>query len=515
MSITESSKSAGVPAAMSVAPNAPPSAESTSRDSRSLSRRPPPLSPVAYSETSMPSLRLARSSRRVRAIALALLAACVATILLMALAPWQQSALGVGAVIAFAPLERQQVVEAPVKGRLLRWGDNIHENAHVDKGQLIAEIQDIDESFSGRLQQQLVNSQQTVVAARQQLAASQQAREAALHILESYEAQVRAYGTVKSETIAAQDAYIEMALKKMHAEEQQLTEYEAAIPQLEAEFHRLEQLHAEGNVALQKVQEVQRKLTEANAKVSRAQAYVAAAKAELDGKTRERSAKAEKAQVDIDYAEAALRKARGDAAKAEGDVAKVRQELNKAEKEVLEMEVKVARQDNQVVRAPFDGIIVRITPSLGAEILKEGDALCTIVPDTKDRAVQIWLDGNDAPLVERGQKVRLQFEGWPAVQFAGWPSVAVGTFGGEVNSVDATDDGKGKFRVLVRPDASDAPWPNERYLRQGVRANGWVLLNRVPLWYEFWRRLNGFPPVVSGNEPAGKDEKSKPPKLPK
>ena len=98
------------------------------------------------------------------------------------------------------------------------------------------------------------------------------------------------------------------------------------------------------------------------------------------------------------------------------------------------------------------------------------------------------------------EKVRLQFEGWPAVQFVGWPSVAVGTFGGTVAFVDQTDNGKGKFRIVVVPDEDDDPWPEHRYLRQGVRANGWVLLNEVSLGFELWRQFNGFPPVVPVDE---------------
>jgi hypothetical protein len=249
--------------------------------------------------------------------------------------------------------------------------------------------------------------------------------------------------------------------------------------------------------------------------VSRAEAYVSSASADLEGKIREREAKAQKAQVDIDYANATLQKAEGDIAKAEGDIAKVQQELSKTEKELLEYQVKVARQDNQVVRAPFDGILTQITPSLASGVIKEGDPLCTIVPETADRAVQVWLPGNDAPLVQVGRHVRLQFEGWPAIQFAGWPSVAIGTFGGEVISVDATDNGKGQFRVLVRPDAGDQSWPSDRFLRQGVRANAWVLLDQVPLWYEFWRQLNGFPPVVDVEEPTDNKKVKKGPKLPK
>ncbi|MGC4006291.1 MAG: hypothetical protein QM811_25495 [Pirellulales bacterium] len=166
----------------------------------------------------------------------------------------------------------------------------------------------------------------------------------------------------------------------------------------------------------------------------------------------------------------------------------------------------------------------------GAESVKEGTPLLEFVPHTDDFAVELFLDGNDVPLVQAqeidpldgaalpGDKVRLQFEGWPAVQFVGWPSVAVGTFGGVVKIVDAVPAKGGKFRILVVPDPADQAWPASRYLRQGNQANGWVLLRTVPLGQELWRRLNGFPPVIADAEPGktsdsgGKDgggEKSK------
>lgn len=465
-------------------------------------------------EVDFPTFQLVRSSRMTRRIARALVFLMAVGAVLLAVVPWQQSVKGSGNVVAFSTLERTQVIEAPVKGRIVKWGENIYENAPVTKGQMIVEIRDLDETYAARLQNQVRNSEAQVIASRQQLEASQRALTAAKTIVGAMEAQVRAYGVVKEETIAAQNAYVMMAREKVRAEQQQLSEYEAALPQLKAELERTQLLQKGGNLALQKVQEIERKYNEALAKVKRGEAYVSSASADLEGKIREREAKAQKAQVDIDYAQANLRKAQGDIAKAEGDIAKVQQELNKSEKDLIEYEVKVSRQDNQIVRAPFDGILTQITPSFSSGFIKEGDALCTIVPDTADRAVQVWLPGNDAPLVQVGRHVRLQFEGWPAIQFAGWPSVAVGTFGGEVVSVDATDNGKGKFRVLIRPDATDERWPSERFLRQGVRANAWVLLDQVPLWYEFWRQLNGFPPVVDVDEPT--DEKvKKAPKLPK
>ncbi|MEX0818592.1 MAG: HlyD family efflux transporter periplasmic adaptor subunit [Pirellulaceae bacterium] len=473
------------------------------------------LAPAAYNESLMPSLCLARSSRFARRVAKVLLAALAATFVLMAFAPWQQSINGTGDVVAFAPRERRQTIEAPIKGRVVRWGDGLVENARVVKGQFLVEVQDLDAGYTGRLEDQVRNSQQQVAAAAEQFRANQRALEAAKTIVQSFEAQRVAYLRVKEETIAAQDAYVAMAAKKVQAEQQQLIEYQAAIPQLEAEYERTKMLHSEGNISLQKLQEVARKLGEGQAKVSRAEAYVASAEAELEGKTRERRANVDKAQIAIDYAIGNLQKATGDVSKAESDIAKSQQELNKAEKDLLDTQIKLSRQQSQIVTAPIDGFIVQITANMGSGVVKEGDLLCTIVPETQERAVQLWLSGNDVPLVTTGRHVRMQFEGWPAVQFAGWPSIAVGTFGGEIVSIDASDDGAGKFRVLVRPDTSDRPWPEDRYLRQGVRANGWVLLDRVPLWFEVWRRLNGFPPVVSQSPSAAKEGKTKPPKLPK
>jgi multidrug resistance efflux pump len=475
-------------------------------------RRRTMLAPVAYSETVMPALRLARSSKWARRIAKVLFAALLATTGLMALAPWQQSIEGTGNVVAFAPRERQQVIQSPIKGRIAHWGEGIHENARVVEGQLIAEIRDLDEDYVRRLEEQLVHTQETVRAAREQIRANHEALEAAHRLIDVYRRQESTYGRVMQEIAAAQDAYVASAEEKVRSYRQQLAIEQAAVPQLEQEFRRLSELHAQGNIALQKVQEVEAKLLAAQSKVSKAEADVSSAEKELEGKMNDRDAYVQKAQVDVDYAHSLYQKAVSDAAKAEGEIAKSEGELAKTEKELREMERKVATQSNQWLTSPLDGYVVQIAPNFGSAILKEGDPICTIVPDTSDRAVQIWVSGNDAPLVKPGHAVRLQFEGWPAVQFSGWPSVAVGTFGGQVVSVDATDDGRGRFRVLVQPDPSDNPWPEDRYLRQGVRANGWVLLEIVPLWWEVWRQLNGFPPALTPDAGGDRAAQQKPSK---
>ncbi|MFM7299421.1 MAG: HlyD family efflux transporter periplasmic adaptor subunit, partial [Planctomycetota bacterium] len=187
------------------------------------------------------------------------------------------------------------------------------------------------------------------------------------------------------------------------------------------------------------------------------------------------------------------------------------QKLKVAEKELLDARTKAERQKTQVVVAPRDGYILRVHAANSADLLSQGDPLIELIPDTDRLAAELWVGGNDAPLITAGRKVRLQFEGWPAVQSAGWPSVAVGTFGGVVSFVDAQGGADGRFRLLISPDPDDVQWPERKFLRQGARATGWILLEDVSLGYEIWRQLNAFPPSVamSPAKPAEKP-KSKP-----
>lgn len=462
----------------------------------------------------MPALRLVRSSRNARIVGRFLFVMLTVAIVLMVFAPWQQSVTGSGNVIAFAPQERQQRIEAPIKGRIIAWGDGIFENAKVQRGQSIARIQDLDPELLPRLEEQLNATQRQVEASHSQLYAAERNLDAAHAVAESYQAQLETYTSVKQQIIDAANAYVDVAKQKVLAQDENLNELLAALSQEEADFERQKKLFEENIVSELKFQMAERKFKEAQAKVSKARSELEGSRKDLDAKKSERISKEQKAQVEIDEAAAKLRKANADIAKSESDIAKSQAELNKAEKELSDIEIKVSRQRSQEVTAPTDGYLVQLVSNRGGGMVKEGDLLCVIVPETTDRAVQIWLNGNDAPLVEPGRHVRLQFEGWPAVQFSGWPSVAVGTFGGTVASVDATDNGKGQFRCLIQPDETDQPWPDERFLRQGVRSNGWVLLKQVPLWFEVWRRLNSFPPVID-MEKDGSDEKIKTPKFAK
>ncbi|WP_442483266.1 HlyD family secretion protein [Aeoliella sp. SH292] len=464
-------------------------------------------------EELFPAMRLVRSSRLARRVAKGLIVCLILTVVAMALAPWQQTITGRGQVVAFAPTDRRQLVESPIKGRIVRWGDNIRENTYVEAGQMILEIQDLDPQLMSRLQEQLEAGRRQVTASEGQIEAARRQVDVLKTIIETYDAQVAAFEDVKQQTVAAATEYIRMSQNKLQAEQQSLQAATAGLRQAEADYERQKQLHSEGLASELKMQLAERKYQESLAKQEQARSYVDAAESELVAKNRERDAKEREAQAKVDSVKASLRKAHSDVAKAEGDFAKTESELAKLQQEVVDLQVALARQENQTICAPRAGYLMDLVATRSGEYVKVGDPLFEIVPKVDELAAQIWIDGNDVPLVSAGRKVRLQFEGWPAVQFSGWPSVAVGTFGGVVSIVDSTDDGQGRFRVVVVPDQDCEPWPTYPYLRQGARANGWILLDRVTLSYEMWRRLNGFPPALKSAKSGDEASSAKPPKI--
>jgi len=441
--------------------------------------------PLPVDETLFPSLGLARSSRMAHRVARGVLWLLIFCLLAILFAPWQQSVRGKGNVIAYAPAERQQTVDAPVKGRVNDWDHSrIFEGARVSKGQEVLRITDLDPELMTRLDEQ----QQALV----------RELESNMEIVNAYTAQVEAFEASRKEILAASDRYIEIAEQKVEAAHQKLRAEQAGEEQARFDRERQSKLFVDGLASELKKQEAEQKWTQAHAKTIEAEANLEAAQKEVEAKRSERSSKDQEAGAKIDSANAQLRKAMADVAKTEKETAVL---LNK-----------ISQQKAQVVTAPKDGFILKMMVYQGGQVVKDGDPLFVLVPDTRDRAVELWVSGNDVPLITSGRHVRLQFEGWPAVQFAGWPSVAVGTFGGKVGTVDATDDGKGQFRILVIPDPESPQWPSEQFLRQGTRSNGWVLLNQVGLGYELWRRLNGFPQSLTKSESGGKSD-VKPPKL--
>jgi hypothetical protein len=130
------------------------------------------------------------------------------------------------------------------------------------------------------------------------------------------------------------------------------------------------------------------------------------------------------------------------------------------------------------------------------------------VPIEPKLGVEIYVRPVDLPLIRRNQHARIEFDGWPTIVFSGWPNTSFGTFGAEVVAIDQALEPNGRYRVLLRPDPDDLPWPEP--LRFGSGARGMLLLNEVPVWFEVWRQLNGFPPEYYTGEDKEVKVKTKP-----
>lgn len=401
--------------------------------------------------SALPSMSRVRVPASARLIAWIIFLIFLVLIVGLGFMPWQQNISGTGRVIAMTPIERQQTLSSPVDGRVVRW--YVVEGTRVKAGDLIVQISDNDPDVVDRLESELRSARERAQSLGDRIVGIQSARINALE---------------------AADSRIGMATQRVEAAERGLDVADATLVAARQNLDRQTQLHARGLTATRQVELAQADLDRAVAELARAQNNLNAARKD------EEAIESDRMRVEGEY-------------KAQLDDANATRASASAA--LPPLETRLARQNTQDVKAPRDGVILRLLSQPGSEFLKAGQPLVVLVPETDDNVVELWVNGNDMPLLHVDDPVRLQFEGWPAIQFVGWPSVAVGTFGGRVMLLDATDDGTGKFRLLVAPDPKDEAWPPRQYLRQGVRTNGWVLLKQVPLWFELWRQFNGFPPT--------------------
>ncbi|WP_170267126.1 HlyD family secretion protein [Brevifollis gellanilyticus] len=424
----------------------------------------PQTAPLA-SRSTLPALNLAGSARFTRIFSRVLLAGFVLLLAGLFYMPWRQFVSGTGRVIAFNPLDRRVNVEAQVSGRVKHL--HVVEGQRVKKGDLIIEIQDNDPDLLNNLR-----AQRESVESRRDFAKGR---------VESLTAQITQQELAKGQAIDGAEQRVAGA--KIAAETSQLN------------FNRTKELY-------DKRLESQRNLELATLSRDSTVAELRSSEAALKRTSNE-----------FDATIASTHASKGTALS----------EVATAERDLSAIDIQINQNLRQMVESPRDGIVLQVAATDGT-YLRPGSLICVIIPETDSRYVEVWVDGNDMPLiharreengvVKHGSPVRLAFEGWPAVQLIGWPQLAIGTFGGEVVFVDATDDGMGRFRVVVGPlddvvDRGDGQgpvtvgWPDkERWLRQGVRANAWIMLKQVPLWYELWRQINGFPPML----PQGGDK---------
>lgn len=359
--------------------------------------------------------------------------------------PWQQNIRGAGKVTALSPRNRPQTVETVIAGRIKSW--RVSEGQFVNKGDTIAEISEVKEKYFDP--QLLIRLRQVISSKEQSLNSKDLKAEALRNQIQALENGMR--------------TKVEQSKAKLEAER-------VRFANAKNQYERNAKLFEAGNIPLTKFQEIEYKYQGAEADFVNAEIEIERVQAEYLDK--------------INKAESDLNNTLAEQFDTQAELAKLRNELSNME----------IRSQQYFILAPQDGYVVKATQAGIGETIKEGDPVCTIMPQSDDIAVEMYVKAMDVPLISRGRHVRIEFDGFPALQFSGWPSVSVGSFGGTVEVIDYVNSKPGEFRILVVPDKKDEPWPKQ--IRNGSGTQGWVMLDDVPVWYEIWRQLNGFPPSL-------------------
>jgi multidrug efflux pump subunit AcrA (membrane-fusion protein) len=396
--------------------------------------------------------------------------------------PWTQTISATGKVSAYTPYERPQNIESRITGRLKAW--HIYEGMPVKKGDLIAELEDYDPNFM---------APELISLLEQRKIALQQQREAALARAEQLNKRIGEMRNLVKAAVPSADARVVEAENRVREAQQKLEAAKIDLTTALLNVDRHRQLVKDGLVSQRELElTIQAEVT--------AQAALQAAQANLKAAEQARSALAfGRDQVSAEVwqrlieAEAARDQAVASAAKAADELADVTVRLQNNQQRI----------DAAKIYATMDGTVVRQARIGIMETIKQGETLATLSPKAEDVAIEMMAEGLDAPLLTPGRKVKILFFGVPAIPLPAWPELMAGTRTGIIRVVDQIDDGKGNFRFWVVPDPEDSqPWPDQSRVRQGTKVLGWVILNRVPLWYELWRRFNFFPPDYTEREPS-------------
>lgn len=371
--------------------------------------------------------------------------------------PWTQNITGNGNVTTLKPFQRPQNIQSPISGRIEQWF--IQEGDYTKKGDTILRISEIqsdyfDERLLERTAEQIEFKRQSIEAYGEKVAALER-QISALQQEQDFKL-AQAQLTVESNQIDLQAVQTNQSIAQ-------------------TQFERIQALQDEGLKAVKDVEEKRMKLQGAQAKFVAQQNKLKKATIEI-------------ARIQSSYADKI--------AKAQSSLFTTQSAQFNVQAEVSKLENNLANYGKRsallFVTAPQDGYINKTLKGGIGETFSKGESLVTIMPKYYDLAVETFVRPIDLPLIHTGEKVRVQFDGWPAIVFSGWENVSYGTYGAKVVAIENFISSNGLYRVLLSPDEADHKWPEG--IRVGSGAKTITLLNNVPIWYELWRQLNGFPP---------------------
>lgn len=372
--------------------------------------------------------------------------------------PWQQNIHGTGQVTALSPSNRPQTIQTIIAGRIQDW--KIREGQFVEKGDTIAIISEVKEKY---FDPKMLLRLREVIQSKEKSLGSKD---------------------LKARALIRQVNALEEGMKiKMEQSRAKLEAERVRFSNAKNQYERNKKLFEAGNIPLTKFQDIEYKYQGSEADFMNAEIEIDRVQAEYLEK--------------INKAESDLNNTLSEQFETQADLAKLGNEY-------VNMEI---RSQQYFILAPQAGQVVKATQAGIGETIKEGDPVCSIMPLSTDVAVEMYVKAMDVPLIAKGRRVRVEFDGFPALQFSGWPSISVGSFGGSVEVIDVVNTHPGEFRILVIPDLKDTPWPKQ--IRVGSGTKSWVMLDDVPIWYELWRQLNGFPASLYAEPKSDKPEMKK------
>lgn len=398
--------------------------------------------------------------------------------------PWTQNITSQGLVTTLTPGQRPQTIQSQIPGRIEEWF--VREGDLVKEGDTILRISEVkSEYFDDRLIERTneqINAkassvtayQGKVAALKRQIAALKQER--SLKTAQTKNKFLQSKLKVKSDSIKFEAAKTNLKIAKK-------------------QFIRTETLQKEGLKAVIDVEEKGLKLQETQAKIIGQENALLASKNEV------LNAQLELTRIGAKFADK-ISKAQSDMFTAKSSGFDAKAQVSKLENSNSNYKV---RSGLLYVTSPQNGFINKAIKGGIGGTFKEGESLVGIMPEKYDLAVETYVRPIDLPLLHINEKVRVQFDGWPAIIFSGWPNVSYGTYGARVIAIERFISDNGKYRVLLAPDENDHTWPTA--IRVGSGARTIALLEDVPIWFELWRQLNSFPPNYY--QPAG-NTKEKP-----
>lgn len=400
--------------------------------------------------------------------------------------PWTQNVSGSGAVTTLKPDQRPQTVHNAIAGRIEKWF--VQEGDFVKKGDTILFITEIKEDY---LDPNLIGN------TKQQVDAKKMAVESYGDKVNSLDTQAASLGTERQLKLKQAQNKIKQALLKIKSDSMDLQAVKTQLRIAQTQFDRSMALNKEGLKPLTDVEQKRLKLQESEAYIITQENKLLSSMNELI------NARVEINRITAEYSEK-ISKSKSDKFTALSTQYDTEAQVNKLQNQYVNYSI---RNGLYYITAPQSGYVNRALLAGLGETIKEGTPIVSIMPESYDIAVETYVEPIDLPLIHRGAKVRVWFDGWPRIVFSGWPGLSYGTFGGKVVAIENFISANGKYRILVSPENPNEKWPKE--LSIGAGAQSIALLETVPIWYEIWRNLNGFPPnyYVGQKEANGKDKK--------